>query len=223
MHKYLKDGERLDDLQINNLFLIQDPKGYCFTSDAVQLANFVRCKKGDNVVDLCSGSGVIGILINAKHDLNKVFLIEIQEKLAEMSLRSLKLNGLEDHIEVINKPLQNVSSVLCNIRIDCVVCNPPYKKENTVKLINQSEEIAIARHEIKVVLEDIVKEASKLLKFGGRFYTIIKEERIVELINHCSNYGIEVKRIKVLKSVKGANVVMIEGVKGGKSGCSIEV
>ena len=104
-----------------------------------------------------------------------------------------------------------------------MVCNPPYKKENTVKLINQSEEIAIARHEIKVVLEDIVKEASKLLKFGGRFYTIIKEERIVELINHCSNYGIEVKRIKVLKSVKGANVVMIEGVKGGKSGCSIEV
>lgn len=223
MHSLLKQNERLDDLQINNLFIIQDPKGYCFTSDAVQLANFVRCKKGDNVVDLCSGSGVIGILVNAKNNLNKVWLVEIQAKLADMSARSIKLNGLEDKIEVINKPLQNVSLVLAGHRVDCVVCNPPYKKQNTAKLLNESEEKSIARHEISVTLKEIVKEASLLLKFGGRFNTIIKEERLIELINYCSEFGIEVKRIKVLKSVKGANGVIVEGIKGGKSGCSIEV
>ena len=223
MHNYLKQNERLDDLQINNLFIIQDPKGYCFTSDAVQLANFVKCKKGDNVVDLCSGSGVIGILINAKNNLNKVWLVEIQSKLADMSERSIKLNGLEEKIEVINKPLQNISSILTGNRIDCVVCNPPYKKQNTAKLLNESEEKSIARHEIMVTLRDIVKEASLLLKFGGRFNTIIKEERLIELINYCSEFGIEVKRIKILKSVKGANAVMVEGIKGGKSGCSVEI
>ena len=223
MDNFLKDNERLDDLQINNLFLIQDPKGYCFTSDAVKLANFVKCKSGGVVVDLCSGSGVIGILLTAKHNLKKVFLVELQDRLANMSLRSVKLNKLDDLVEVINKPLQNIHKDLKDCCVDCVVCNPPYKKKNTVKLINDSEEISIARHEITVELEEIVKEASLLLKFGGRFYCVLKEERLIELINYCSNYGIEVKRIKIIKSTKGANGVMIEGVKGGKSGCVVEI
>ena len=218
----LKDGERLDDLQFKNLFIIQDPNGYCFTSDAVALANFVKCKPNGKVVDLCSGSGVIGILVNAKNIVSKVYLVEIQKRLADMSARSIEYNNLQKSFEVLNRPLQGVSEYFKNINIDCVVCNPPYKKEKTSKLLGESEEISIARHEIKVTLEEIILESSKILKFGGKFYLVNKEERLTEIIILCAKYGIEVKRIKVLKSAKGANIVLIEGVKGGKSGCKIE-
>ena len=160
----LKDGERLDDLQFKNLFIIQDPNGYCFTSDAVALANFVKCKPNGRVVDLCSGSGVIGILVNAKNIVSKVYLVEIQKRLADMSERSIEYNNLQEKFEVLNRPLQGVSEYFKNINIDCVVCNPPYKKEKTSKLLGESEEVSIARHEIKVTLEEIVQESSKILK-----------------------------------------------------------
>ena len=118
----LKDNERLDDLQFNNLFIIQNPDLYCFTSDAVELCNFVRAGVKDRIVDLCSGSGVIGILAQAKTKAKQVYLVEIQEQLADMSLRTVKHNNL-NNIEVINKPLQNIHKQI-GTGFEVVVCNP---------------------------------------------------------------------------------------------------
>ena len=218
----IKETERLEDLQFNNLFIIQDTKGYRFTSDAVALANFVRVKSGGKLIDLCSGSGVIGILASAKNKVSKTVLVEIQECLSDMSRRSVEYNKLEN-IEVVNAPLQNISKTVGVGVYDTVVCNPPYKKCGTAKLLNENESIAIARHELTVTLEEIIKEASVLLKFGGEFYIINKEERLVDMMVLLRKYNLEPKVLKLLPSTKGANVIMLKAKKGGKSGIEISL
>lgn len=218
----LKPNERLDDLQFNNLYIIQESDGYCFTSDSVVLANFVKCKKGGRLIDLCSGSGVVGILAGEKTGAGDIKLVEIQENLADMCNRTLMYNGIEKY-SVINKPLQNVSREIGAGVFDCVVCNPPYKKVGTAKLLNEKETIAIARHELKVTLEEIVLESSRLLKFGGELYICNKEERLTDMLVYLRKYGIEPKEIRVRLSSKGSNIVFVRGKKGGKSGVNISL
>ena len=216
----LKSNERLDDLQFNNLFIIQEKDGYCFTSDAISLANFVKAKKNSKMVDLCSGSGVIGILAHAKNNASKTILVEIQNTLADMSKRTLEYNTISN-IEVVNTPLQDVNLTIGRGVFDVVMCNPPYKKAGTAKMLNEKESIAIARHELKVNLEEIVSEASKLLKFGGEFYTVNKEERLADLIVYLKKYGLEPKELRIRKSSKHANIILLKAKKGGKSGMTI--
>lgn len=217
----IKNNECLEDLQCNNLFIIQERDGYRFTSDAVALANFVSVKPRGRVVDLCSGSGVIGILVSAKNPVYSVTLVEIQENLADMSRRTLEYNKITDTVSVINSPLQGVNKEIGAGLYDVVVCNPPYKKCGTAIDKGATDTISIAKHEIKVTLEEIIKEASKLLKFGGDFYIVNKEERLVDMMVLLRNYGMECKELKILPSSKGASVVMLKARKGGKSGLKI--
>lgn len=214
-------NERLDDLQYNGLYILQERDGYCFTSDAVILANYVKCKSGGRICDLCSGSGVIGVLAGQKCNAGKVVLVEIQENLADMSKRSIQYNGLEN-IEVVNKPLQNIHKTI-GCGFDVVVCNPPYKKAGSAKLVNEKESIAIARHEIKVTMEEIIQESSLLLKFGGDLYICNKEERLTDILVLLRKYGVEPKEVKIRLSDKGSNIVFVKGRKGGKSGMSISL
>ena len=220
MKTKIKSNERLDDLQFNNLFVIQEKDGYCFTSDAISLANFVKTKKDATIVDLCSGSGVIGILSHFKNNASHTILIEIQEKLADMSRRTLEYNDIQD-ITVINAPLQDISRSIGIGKFDVVTCNPPYKKSGTAKLINENESIAIARHEIKVNLEEIIFEASRLLKFGGDFYIVNKEERLADIIVYLRKFGLEPKELRIRRSNKYANIILLKAKKGGKSGMTI--
>lgn len=222
MEVLLKPNERLDDLQFNNLYIIQEKDGYCFTSDAVILANLVKCRVGGKIVDLCSGSGVVGILAGEKTKAGRVELVEIQENLADMCRRTLEYNSL-DRYNVINSPLQNVSKELGEGVFDVVVCNPPYKKVGSTKLINESETIAIARHELKVTLEEVIFESSKLLKYGGEMYICNKEERLTDMLVLMRKYAIEPKEMYIRLSPKGANIVFLKGKKGGKSGMSISL
>lgn len=212
------ENERLDDLQFNNLFIIQNPDLYCFTSDAVELANFINAGPKDRIIDLCSGSGVIGILAQAKTKAKQVYLVEIQKELAFLSKRSVDYNNLKN-VEVINAPLQNIHKKI-GTGFEVVVCNPPYKLNNS-GVVSEKQEIAICKHEILVTLEEIILEASKLLKFGGRFYTVNKEERLTDIFCLMRKYGIEPKTLKIKHSTKGANIVLVEGKKGGKSGLKI--
>lgn len=222
MTNLIKNNERLDDLQFNNLYIIQNPNEYLFTSDAVALANFVHVSNYGRMVDLCSGSGVIGILANAKNKIKDVTLVEIQSKLADMSKRSIEYNGIEN-ISVVCDRLQGINEKIgCGV-YDAVTCNPPYKTIGSAKLISEKESVAICKHEIMVTLEEIVREASKLLKFGGCFYTVNKEERLVEIITLCKKYNLEPKELKILPSKKGSSIVLIKAKKGGKSGIKIAI
>ena len=217
----LKNNERLDDLQINDLFIIQSGDEYSFTSDAVALANFVHVSNYGRVVDLCSGSGVIGILVNAKNKVKDVTLVEIQENLADMSARTIEYNRI-DNISVVNDKLQGIHKAIGEGQFDVVVCNPPYRKLSHDQKINEKENIAIARHEIKVTLEEIIFEANKLLKFGGHFYLCHQEDRLTDILVLLRKYSLEPKELKVIDNSKG-NVILLKAKKGGKSGMKISL
>lgn len=220
MENLLKPNERLDDLQFNNLHIIQNPQGYCFTTDSVLLANFAKAKVGDKVVDLCSGSGIVGILLQAKTNASHVTLVELQQNLANMSERSVKYNLLENKITVVNQMLQNVHKTIGSENFNVVVCNPPYKMQNS-SLLSDSYELSVCKHEITVNLKEIVLEASKLLKFGGYFYTINKEERLTDLICLLREHKLEPKQITIVPSKKGSSLVLVKAKKGGHSGVRI--
>lgn len=214
--QYLKKGERLDDLQIRGLSVIQNPESYCFTSDAVLLANL--CKSGGIFADLGSGSGVISILLAAKKQAKKVYAIELRADAADMSKRSVAFNGLQDKIEVLNIDLRGASKILGKEVIDKVVCNPPFFKAGEV--CKASPDIAISRHELTVNFEQIATEAASLLKTGGYFYCIQKCDRMAECICVLNGKGLEPKKITLIypKRSKTADTFIVECKKGAASG-----
>lgn len=221
MQNKLKGNEKLEDLMCNNYHIIQDPTEYCFTSDATKLGNFVKAKKTDNVVDLCSGSGIVGIIIYLNHKPKSTTFVELQNHLADMCLRTIELNSFEN-MKVINKPLQNIHKEIGST-FDIVVCNPPYFKKESTSIINEKETIAICKHQITVTIEEIVEEASKLLKFGGSFYIVNKESEMADLICTLRKYNLETKEIVVnTNNNKGNGTVFIKATKGGKSGVKVK-
>lgn len=216
----LKENERFDDLLINNYKIIQNELEYCFTSDATKLGNFVKAKPSDKVVDLCSGSGIVGILAYLNNNLQDVTFVELQEHLADMCLRTIKYNNFKG-MKVINKKLQGINKEIGTGKYDIVLCNPPYKKENN-GFKNEKESIAICKHQITVTLDEIIKEASALLKFGGYFYLVNKESELVDIVCNLRKYNLETKEIVInTNNNKGNGTVFIKAKKGGKSGVKV--
>lgn len=219
MNNLVKDYERVDDLQLNGLKIIQDPSKYCFSSDAVLLANFVRAKKTENVLDMCSGSGVVGILVYEKTKPNNVTLLELQQNFAEMSKRSIELNGLQDKIKVVNSSVQNSLNIFKPESFSVICCNPPYKSLKGHKLSGKNE-IDVCKYEVELSLEELVKTASKLLNYGGKFFFVYDSSRLVEIITTLKKYGLEPKKLEFVypKSTIRSFVVLVEAKKNAKSG-----
>ena len=221
----LKPNERIDDLQLNNLKIIQNSKEFCFGIDSVLLSDFAMgAKKHKNVVDLCTGNGVIAILLSAKMPKAKSITgVEIQEYSAELATRSVKMNNLDNKITIINKDLKKIKNDIQAGSIDLVVCNPPYKPKGS-GIINEKDSKTIARHEISCTLEDIIKEASRELNFGGSFCMVHKVERMADILCLLRKHDLESKRMRLIYPKVGepANLVLIEGVKGGKPFLNME-
>lgn len=212
----LRKNERIEDLQCNGLKIIQNPDMYTFANDPIILVNFAKIKKGAKVVDLCSGSGVIDILVAGKSRAEVVYGIELQECMAEMSERSVALNNMQEKIKIINAPIQDYAKYLRKAFADVVFCNPPYfKNENLAKKQNEIQKIA--RHEIKITLEDVVKVASELLNSMGEFYLVHQASRLQEICTLCSKYGISIKELLPIqaKQKNKIHLIVLRGVKGG--------
>ena len=196
---FLLDGERLDDLCLDGRFIISHKDKYCFTSDSVMLANMVRANSKSKVVDLCAGGGIISILIALKTSCQKVIGEEIQEDMANMATRSVAMNKLEDRVEILNADVKNISDFIPSGYADIVVCNPPYYKTGSGET-RLSENIAIARHEIKLTLEQLIQSTCKILKFGGLFYLVHKAERMAEVITTLSQNNLIPKQIYTIST-----------------------
>ena len=208
-------GERLDDLQCNGLYLIQDPDKFCFGIDAVLLSNFVKVKKNGHVVDLCTGSGIVPILLSAKTDAKKITGIEIQSDIADMARRSVSYNKLDEKIDIINDDISNALKYINNCSVDSVCVNPPYMKDTTA-IKNPDLPMAIARHELLTDLETVINIASKLLKESGKFFMIHRPNRLSEIFASMRKNRIEPKRLRFIHPYieSKANLVLIEGAKG---------
>ncbi|MBR3281051.1 MAG: tRNA1(Val) (adenine(37)-N6)-methyltransferase [Clostridia bacterium] len=221
----LKQNERVDDLQLNNLKIIQNSKDFCFGIDSVLLSDFAKgAKKHKRVVDLCTGNGVIAILLSAKLAKAKEIIgVEIQEYSAELANRSIELNNLQNKIQIINKDLLKIKKDIQSGSVDLVVCNPPYKPKGS-GIINEKDSKTIARHEISCTLDDIIKEASRELNFGGSFCMVHKVERMTDIFCSLRKHGLEPKRMRLIypKVGEAANLVLIEGIKGGKPFLNME-
>lgn len=213
---YIKSDETLDDIQINNMHIIQKKNAFRFGVDAVLLANFANIKNGMNVVDLCTGTGIVPFIIAGKRNPEKITGIEIQSEMIDMARRSVAYNKLEGRIEFISGDLKD-EKVLNDLRgVDVVTVNPPYKLRNS-GLISADDKNAIARHEICCTLEDVIKASKLMLKDGGKLYMVHRPERLADILCTMRKYKIEPKRIRMVHPSpnKSPNIVLLEGQKYG--------
>lgn len=212
-------GERVDDLQIEDLRLIQNPEWFCFGTDAVLLSDFSSSsiKKDAKVLDLCSGNGIIPILLSAKSPATKIYGLEIQEAVAEMAKRSVRLNKLEDKVEMICGDLKNSEELFGRSFFNNIVCNPPYKEAGG-GLVNKSDPTTLARHEILCSLEDIVRVSSIILEPYGKLSMIHRPERLADIMCLMRKYRIEPKRLRFVHPLpeKTATMILVEGAYCGK-------
>lgn len=213
----IKPTERLDDLHRNGYVLIQDPKRFCFGVDAVLLSGFAVVKKGENVLDLGTGTGVIPILLEAKTEGNQFTGLEIQEESVEMARRSVRLNGLEKKIYIDHGDIKTALSQYSASSFDVITTNPPYMAEHGGLKNNYSPK-TIARHEVLCTLEDIITVSEKLLKSGGRFYMVHRPARLIDIVVLLRNHHLEPKKIRFVHSYADKEPVMllIEAVRGGR-------
>ena len=218
----LCDGERIDDLQFEGLMLVQNKNYYCFSSDAILLANFVKAKKTDTIVDLCSGSGVVGILAQAKTGAKKLVMVEKQTQLFEMCQKSIELNNLQEKAQVLNMDVVDAPKVLGQEKFDVVCSNPPYYL-TTQKKLSGNDIVDIAKFEITLDFDKLCNSAERLLKFGGKFFVVNDSSRIAELLQTLKKYNLEPKTIEFVypKQNLESNVVLIEAVKFGKQGAKV--
>lgn len=218
MDNLVREHERVDDLQCNGLRLIQNPKGFCFGIDAVLLSNFCEIKRNWKVMDLGTGTGIIPILLAGKTEAFHITGVEIQTEVAEMASRSVKLNNLEDRVEIINDDLNKVFQYKEANSFHAVTSNPPYMNEGG-GLVNPESMKAISRHEVKCSLEDIIRVSAKLLTDKGHFYMIHRPHRLVDIIWLCRQYKLEPKKLRFVHPNKNKkpNILLIQCVKhGGK-------
>ena len=212
----LKERERVDDLQRNGYRIIQRTDGFCFGMDAVLLSGFAMVKKGERALDLGTGTGIIPILLEAKTEGEHFSALEIQREVADMARRSVSLNGLEEKIQIVEGDIREASQIFGAASFDVVTSNPPYMND-AHGLKNPDLPKAIARHEVLCTLDDVVREASRVLKTGGRFYMVHRPHRLAEIITVLRGYKLEPKRMKMVHPFadRDANMVLIEAVKGG--------
>lgn len=213
----LEIDEKIEDLQCKGLKIIQNKKWFCFGMDAVLLANFCDKKKNAKVVDLGTGTGIIPLILYAKKGVSKIYGVEIQEQVANMASRTMELNKLEDYIEIVNQDLKDITSCLNTNYFDIVTSNPPYKLNNS-GIINPHSQKAISRHEIMCTLEDVISNASKLLKQHGKFYMVHRPDRLVDIMCLLRQYKLEPKKIRFIHPHVNdkPNMVLIQATKCGK-------
>lgn len=223
LESYLvKENETLDDLIIGDLKIIQGKESFRFGIDAVILAHFASLRRGDNVIDLGTGSGIIPLLLHTRaSDLNIVGL-EIQENVAERARRSVLYNDLKN-IKIAQGDLRKVAELYPAGSFRRVTSNPPYRPLSSGKL-NISEELKVSRHEFACTLGDLTQASSWLLQNKGTFSMIHRAERLAEIFILFKSYSLEIKRLRFVHSFreKEAKLVLIEAVKGGGQGLKVE-
>jgi len=219
----LKTGERLDDLQCKGYYIIQNPDVFCFGMDAVLLSDFVTAKPKGKAIDLGTGTGIIPTLMEGRGKCSHYTGLEIQEYSADMAKRSVIYNKLQDKIDIVQGDIKEVPCTFKAASFDVVTSNPPYIQESH-GLENLMEPKNIARHEILLNLEDVIKAAAHLLKEGGNFAMVHKPFRLAEIIRLMSKYRLEPKRMCMVQPYvdKEPNMVLLEANKGGRTMMKIE-
>ena len=210
-------------LNFGEMVIYQDNDCLRFSLDSVLLANFVTVKPTDKkIIDLCTGNAPIPMLLSLRTKA-RIFGVELQENIFKLGYDSVIENKLDKQIELINVDVLEIPKKIDSETFDIVTCNPPYFKYIKSSLVNDNDSLTIARHEVCITLEDVIRVAKYLLKNGGIFAMVHRPDRIIEIINLLQKYGFEPKKMQFVypKIEKDANMVLIEAIKNGKSGLKL--
>ena len=215
--------ERIDDLGIKGFRLIQDTDLFCFGTDSVLLTDFCKVRLGSRVADLCSGNGIIPVLLCAKYNPGRVVGIELQEPSYNLACRNAELNGIADVVRFINADAKNYREYFSCGSFDAVTCNPPYMPSKS-GYINPDDKKAIARHEIMINIEDIISISAGMLKFGGHLYMVHRADRLCDIVCTMRKYKMEPKRLRFVHPDphKAPGLVLIDGMMGANPSLKIE-
>jgi len=219
----LYPGERLDELHRNGYKIIQNKEKFCFGMDAVLLSGFAQVREGECALDLGTGTGIIPILLEAKTKGKHFTGLEIQKESAGMAMRSVQYNHLEERISIVEGDIKEAGTLFEAASFDVVTSNPPYMSGQH-GLVNPDMAKAIARHEICCTLEDVIRQAAKLLRVGGRFYMVHRPFRLTEIMCRLVEHKLEPKRMQLVYPYvdKEPNMVLIEALRGGKPRITVE-
>lgn len=214
----ISEKEVIEELQIKNLLLIQNKDGFKFGTDAVLLSDFAAEVKSDRTLDLCTGSGVIPILMQAKTDTPEFHASEIQTEVAKMAMRSVELNGLGEKVHIHNMDLKDSVEYFGKRQFQLITCNPPYMKAGN-GVLNQADTKILARHEISCTLEDIIRISALLLTHKGHLCMVHRPSRLTDLISLMRKYEIEPKRIRFVHNTVNhpPTLVLADGIYKGKN------
>lgn len=215
----LQPGERLDDLLIDGLQIIQDDSEFRFSMDAVLLVHFATLRRSDRVVDLGTGTGIIPLLLSTRAELQSIVGVEIQAEVAARAARSVEHNGLGQVISILQGDLREIERILTGVRVDLVTANPPYLPVGS-GASSPKESVALARHEVCCNLEDVMRSASYLLGSGGRLALVHRPERLAEILSLMVAYRLVPKRLRFVhpRVDQEAKMVLIEGVRDARPG-----
>lgn len=217
-----REDETLDVLFDGKLKLFQSRSGYRFSLDALLLAHFVTCRQGEKIADLGTGNGVIALILAYLHSPLAITGVEIQPGMVDRAGRNVQLNGVEERVKIREADVRNIHEDFSPESFSAVVCNPPYRRATSGR-VSPNAEKKIARHEIVAGLADFLRAGAYLLPTKGRIALIYPAPRIVDLLEAMRNAKFEPKRLRMIHSFAHANasLVLVEGVKGGKSGLEV--
>ena len=214
----LLEDEKIEELGIEGLKLIQSDKLFKYGTDAVLLSKFAKVKKGGSVLDFCTGSGIVPLLMYAQNKESSFDALEITEKSSDMARRSMELNGLSDKIKITKGDVNDARSIYKGRQFDLITCNPPYMDAGG-GLVNPDTDKACARHEIFCTLKDVIREASHLVRPGGFFAMVHRPRRLTDIMCLMREYKLEPKRLTFVADSPGKepDMILIEGQRcGGK-------
>ena len=211
----IRNDECLDDLQ-NGLFIIQKQNGFKFGIDAVLLSDFAKDTRSRNTLDLCTGTGIVPLLLSVKTDTPRICGLEIQSEIAQMAKRSVEYNKIGKRVEIVEGDLKNSVEIYGRCSFDKITCNPPYMKKGTA-VRNEIDTKSISRHEVMCTLDDIMRVSRELLVSKGRFFMIHRPSRLADILCAMRKYRVEPKRIRFIHPEvnKAPNLVLVEGMKDG--------
>jgi tRNA1Val (adenine37-N6)-methyltransferase len=200
----------------------QEKNGYRFAVDSVLIAWHARPRRGNRVLDLGTGCGIISLILAYRHKDIHIHAIEIQRELAELALRNVAANNLKNRITILCQDMKQLNPPMIGGPADWVICNPPYRQPQSGRL-NPDPQKAAARHEILATLEDVVVTASRMLMPSGHFITIYPAERITDILLQMRSKGIEPKYLRSIHPRQNAEakLILVEGVQSGRPGIKI--